>query len=228
MNKLLAPLIVLSLVALLTPALSASAFSATANEIEIDFDPNTLMTNISWDFGNNPDRETCNSKTETYFDPYRNGYRYETPLKSWNGLNYEDAVTTTNNTMAESFANSDSIIDCKGNISFSQYEVHTPHPGKDYDTELFMSFGEVLKDGSITALNEADIQISTVYVYPHTQNCNFDQFDKTTFIDVFPYTATQYEEAKDMVGCTSIETDLTMEPQYIMFFNMLWNSWAIP
>ena len=223
MKKILAPLLILSLVALITPAYAT-------NEIDIDFDPNTLVTSISWDFGNNPDRESCVSFSKAYFDPYRNGVQYDTPTKQWDGLNYEDATTQSGNSLIDPYTNSDSVIDCTGNFTFSQYDVHTPSSAmvKDYATELIMSFGEVLNDGTVNGLNEAYTLIDTTRVYQHTANCNFTSVDKTTSIFVFPYIATQYEEAKDMVGCTSTETDLSMDPQYIMFFNMLWNDWAIP
>ena len=216
---------ILSLVTLLTPAYAT-------NEIEVDFDPNTLVTSISWDFGNNPDRESCVSFSKADFDPYRDGILYNTPTKQWDGLNYQDATTqSSSNGLIDPYTNSDSVIDCIGNFTFSQYDVHAPSSAmvKDYATRLIMSFGEILNDGSGIGLNEAITFIDTNRVHTHTSNCDFSTIEKTTFIEVFPYTATQYEEVViDDNTCTTTETDLTMEPQYIMFFNMLWNDWAIP
>lgn len=203
---LFAPLMILSLVALLLPVATAYA---TTNEIEIDFDPNTLKTWITWDFGENPDRDSCVSYSKSYLDPYRNGVRYETPTKVWNGLNYNDPT------------NSDSTIDCKGKLVFSLWDVHNrAKVNYYYTTELTMSFGEVLSNGTVTALNEADILLDNKRTHKHIDDCETDQFEKTTYVEVYPKKATQYDLVKDNGKCTTTVTDLTDKPQYIMYYGL--------
>jgi len=223
MKKILAPLMILSLVAILTPAY------ASTNEIEIDFNPTDLTTKISWDFGNNPDRENCVSYSKSYLDPYRNGVRYETPTKTWEGTNYQDATSQSNlNGPSQSIYNlngpSPSNIDCKGKLVFSLWDVHNrAKVNYYYSTELVMSFGEALMDGTITPLNEVDILLDNKRTHKHVDDCATDQFEKTTYIEVYPKKATQYdlvEGADHGNDCTVTTTDLTDRPQYMMYYGL--------
>ena len=206
MKKILAPLMILSLVALLTPAY---ATATTTNEINIDFNPTDLTTKISWDFGENPDRDNCVSFSKSYLDPYRNGVQYKTPSKKWMGLNYDDPT------------NSDSTIPCKGKLVFSLYDVHNrAKVNYYYTTGLTMSFGEVGMDGIITALNEADIVLDNKRTRQHVDDCETNQFEKTTYVEVYPKKATQYDLVKDNDKCNTTVTDLTDRPQYMMYYQL--------
>jgi len=202
-------LMVLSLVALL---LVPSAYAETTNEVKVDFDPSTLTTWITWDFGENPDRDSCVSFSKSYLDPYRNGVRYETPQKTWEGLAYDDPT------------NGDNTIPCKGKLVFSLWDVHNrAKVNYYYSTELVMSFGESLKDGTSNALNEVDILLDNKITHKHVDDCATDQFEKTTYIEVYPKKATQYDliEAADYGNeCTVTTTDLTDEPQYMMYYEL--------
>jgi len=217
MKKILAPLMILSLITLLVPV--ASYATTTTNEIEVDFNPMNLKTIVKWDFGENPDRDNCVSFSKSYLNPYRNGVRYETPTKVWNGLNYQDAINQgSSNTLNDP---SDSIIDCKGKLVFSLWDVHNrAKVNYYYTTELTMSFGEVLKDGTTTALNEADILLDNKRTRQHVDDCATDQFEKTTYVEVYPKKATQYDLVKDNGKCTTTVTDLTDEPQYVLYYGL--------
>lgn len=114
------------------------------NDVDMSYDGITKDLTISWDFGENLYRDSCNSKTEFYQDNYLS----LTPLRydpDGEYLNFEGYNKNTFGDGSLSLRNTDltnSIIDCKGEIIFN---IETQHPS-DFTDEfsLYMTFFEVI------------------------------------------------------------------------------------
>jgi len=168
------------------------------NEVDMKYDPDTKDLTISWNFGVNPDRETCNSKTEFYqenytsinpltYDPNRVYLNFE----GYNKNTFGDGSLTLKNT---NLTNSE--INCQGSLTIN---IKTIHPSKYTDEfSLYMTFFEVISPDKrsstpqvgyraegIRVLNEA-IFITTSLAEINASPCgNFTKgSDKWSFVEL--------------------------------------------
>ena len=199
-----------ALVALIAPAYAT-------NDISIDFNPESLETNISWDFGTNSNRESCNTKTEARYNYYEDDdTRVSVPLVSFNGTDWEH-TQDGHLYMKKAFADSDSEIDCKGSINFSATALFPDHEVVNkHAFSIFMSFAEVLENGDINPLNEAAIMINNMETIDYGA-CDFDSFDYTTYVVVDIDSADEYVEKQGDAPCVLRHTDLSGETYYAEF-----------
>lgn len=114
------------------------------NNVDMDYNPTTKDLTISWDFGDNPDRDTCNSKTEFYQDNYTS----INPIKYDSGGGYHNFEGYNKDTLGEhslTISDTDLIeseIDCQGSLTIY---IDTLHPSNYTDEfSLYMTFFEVI------------------------------------------------------------------------------------
>jgi len=153
-----------------------AAHPQTINYVDMIFNSTAKDLTIFWNFGINPDRESCNSKTEFYQSNYTN----ITPLTfdlNRDYLNFEGYHTDTLNDGSLGIINTDltnSEIDCQGSITINTETIHPSNYTDEFS--LYMTFFEVIspdkrndskyeddiRPDGIIILNEANFITSSI------------------------------------------------------------------
>lgn len=209
-------LLPLAAILLLSLNITSDAFATNDDsqvELDVDVVPESLLSIVSWDLGDNPEREYCFSKTEAYYLPLEFGTNFK--LTHFFGTD-----TNSYNGNVHFFQPSDipeeAKIECEGEIEFLKSVVVSTYDSKYYDYSMFYSFGEV-SDGKVVYLDEAIVRVTNVGHYDI--DCSLDVFNHTSELLVNS-THALYVIYDTSSGLCDIDiTDITDDSTYDEWFN---------
>ena len=199
---------ILSLVALLTPAYAT-------NEVTVSLNPISLDTHISWDFGEDgtvTDRDSCYAKTEVWYEHTNSTGGVVDAYEHFFGTNFNTLYNGPAHLRSGSIP-VEAEINCVGNFTYSQRALY-PTFADHYEIMTFMSFSEQYTDGTVVHLNEAATLLDTDEDIAPYDNCNFDSFPKTTEILVGPTKYSHVVYDKNDGDCQTTITDYSNERTY--------------
>lgn len=206
----------LALVMLIAPAYAT-------NTLTVDVIPKSTVYQFDWDFGTDSNRDYCFSKTETWKDTFVDGDTAQAtylPLKHFNGTSFNDAADGGMHYFTSKVITADAHIPCTGSVSYPQSSVYKD--GEEYyTTGTYMSFGEVMLDGTLNYLNEAIVEVSNTESMTVTNNCTYDTFDHTTEVIIDRDSVTLVVHDKSSGSCVATTTDVTSNNVYKSWFKTL-------
>lgn len=217
--QIIALIAIISLAGVLTASQAYAAPVATTPYVEVEIKPMSLTTTVTWDFGDDVNRDYCFSKTEAFYDEYgADGQVVEySTIQHFFGETFSKTYDGHVHFFKASDIPDDAKIDCSGSITFPKAAISTENFTL-FDYGLFMSFGDVAIDGTLDYVDEANVRISNIISYDIDYECAFDNFEYTTELNVNSTNAEVITYDKSTKTCTIAIEDITDTANYKAWF----------